>query len=90
MSTGFGADDIQENSYIKFREIALEYTLPARLTLPLKVQRLTFGLTARNLFYLYKTAENIDPESLLGTNSWVEYTNYPTSRTYGFNVKITF
>ena len=83
-------DEIRDNSYVKFREAALSYTLPQQWTKMVKMQRLTLALTARNLFYIHKSIENIDPEALLGTNSWVEYSNYPTSRTFGFNVNIGF
>jgi iron complex outermembrane receptor protein len=83
-------DEIRDNSYAKFREAALSYTLPQQWTQMVKIQRLTMAITARNLFYIYKNIENIDHESLLGTNSWVENSNYPTSRTFGFNVSIGF
>jgi iron complex outermembrane receptor protein len=86
----FQPDEIKENNYVKFREIALGYTFPQRLTQKMKIQRLSLSLTARNLFYIYKSIDNIDPESTLGTNSWTEYSNYPSSRTYGFNVNIAF
>jgi iron complex outermembrane receptor protein len=83
-------DEIRDNTYAKFREAALSYTLPQQWTQAVKIQRLTLAITARNLFYIYKSIENIDPEALLGTNSWVENSNYPTSRTFGFNVNIGF
>ncbi|MDR0565983.1 MAG: SusC/RagA family TonB-linked outer membrane protein [Prevotellaceae bacterium] len=90
MSTGWQPDEIKENSYVKFRELALSYTLPQEWTAPLKVQRLSVALTARNLFYIWKNIENIDPESVLGTDSWVENSSYPSARMYGFNVNISF
>jgi iron complex outermembrane receptor protein len=83
-------DEIKDNSYVKFREIALSYTLPQQWTLPAKIQKLTVALTARNLFYIYKQIENIDPEGFLGTTSWIENSNYPTSRMFGFNVNLAF
>jgi iron complex outermembrane receptor protein len=88
--TGWMPEDIRENSYIKFRELSLSYTLPLRLTQSAKIQRVTIGFTARNLFYIWKTIDNIDPESTLGTNRWVEYSNYPSSRTFGCNVALGF
>ncbi|MDR0414300.1 MAG: SusC/RagA family TonB-linked outer membrane protein [Prevotellaceae bacterium] len=89
-SNGWQPDEIQENSFVKFRELSLSYTLPQKWTQPFKVQRLSLALTARNLFYIWKNIDNIDPESVLGTNSWVENSTYPTSRMYGFNVNISF
>ncbi|MDR3366135.1 MAG: SusC/RagA family TonB-linked outer membrane protein [Prevotellaceae bacterium] len=90
MSSGWQPDEIKENSFVKFRELSLSYTLPQKWTQPVKVQRLSVALTARNLFYIWKNIENIDPEAVLGTDSWVENSTYPSARMYGFNVNISF
>jgi iron complex outermembrane receptor protein len=71
-------------------QLAISYTLPQEWTQAAKIQRLTVALTARNLFFIYKNAKNIDPEAMLGTNSYVENSNYPTVRTFGVNVNIGF
>jgi len=92
--TGWQPDMIKENSYIKFREAALTYTFPKHFSEKLRIQKLSIALTARNLFYLYKTIKNIDSESVLGTgngsDSWIENTNYPSSRMFGFKVNFSF
>jgi iron complex outermembrane receptor protein len=90
MSSGWQPDNIQKNDYIKFREIALSYTVPKKISGVLKLQKLSFTVTARNLFYLYKTIDNIDAESTLGTNSWVENSSYPSLRSYGFKINLSF
>jgi iron complex outermembrane receptor protein len=90
MSSGWQPDEIKENSYVKFRELALGYSLPAKWINPMKLQSLTLSFTARNLFYIYRSIDNIDPESILGTDSWVENSNYPASRIYGFKVNLSF
>jgi len=94
MGTGWQPDMIKENSYIKFRETALTYTFPKHFSEKLRIQKLSVALTARNLFYLYKTIKNIDAESVLGTgngsDSWIENTSYPSSRTFGFKVNFSF
>ena len=94
MGTGWQPDMIKENNYIKFREMALNYTFPKHFSEKLRVQKLSVGLTARNLLYLYKSIKNIDSESTLGNgsgnDSWVENTNYPSSRTFGFKVNLSF
>lgn len=89
-STGWQPDNIQKNDYVKFREIALSYTVPKRISGMLKLQKLSFTLTARNLFYIYKTIDNIDSESTLGSNSWVENSVYPSLRSYGFKINLSF
>jgi iron complex outermembrane receptor protein len=91
MSSGWQPDEIKKNSYIKFREFSLGYTFSQKWTQKnCKIQRLSVAFTARNLFYIWKNIENVDPESVLGTNSWVENSNYPNSRMYGFNINVSF
>ena len=89
-SRSWQPDLIKDNNYIKFREMALAYTFPKKFSNQLKMQKLTVSLTARNLFYLHKSIPHIDSEAMLATNSWIENTNYPTSRMYGFKVNVSF
>jgi iron complex outermembrane receptor protein len=92
MGTGWQPDMIKENNYVKFREMALTYTLPLRFSRQLKLQKLSVGITARNLFYLYKSIKNIDSEAMLGTgnDSWKENSNFPSLRSYGFKLNVSF
>jgi iron complex outermembrane receptor protein len=92
MGTGWQPDMITENSYVKFREMALTYTFPQRFSTSLKLQKLSVGLTARNLFYLYKSIRNIDSEAMLGTgnDSWKENSSFPSLRSYGFKLNVSF
>ena len=89
MGTGWQPDMIEKNNYVKFRET---YTFPKHFTDQLKMQKLSVGITARNLFYIYKSVKNIDAESMLGTgnDSWIENTNFPSLRSYGFKVNLSF
>ena len=89
-SRSWQPDMIMDNNYIKFREMSLGYTFPKKISSQLRLQKLALSMTARNLFYLYKSIPHIDAEALLGTNSWIENTNYPTSRTFGFKVNVSF
>ncbi|MDR1090343.1 MAG: SusC/RagA family TonB-linked outer membrane protein [Prevotella sp.] len=96
--SSFGRDDskywspdlIKDNNYIKFREMSLNYTFSKKISSMMKLQKLSVGLTARNLFYIYKSIPHIDAEAVLGTNSWIENSNYPASRTFGFKVNVSF
>jgi iron complex outermembrane receptor protein len=90
MGSGWQPDEIKENNYIKFRELAIGYSFPNEWIKHLKMQNLRVSFTARNLFYFYRSIKNIDPESILGTDSFVENSNYPSSRTYGFRVNVSF
>ena len=93
MSGGFQPDALFRNDYIKLREVAIGYTLPASWTERVKIQKVTVSLVARNLFYLYKTLPHVDAESILGTrgqNAFHEQSFLPTIRTYGFGVNVSF
>lgn len=83
-------DHVFKNDYIKVRELSLGYTFPEAITSKLKLQRLTLTLAARNLFYLYKTVPNLDVESALGADSYVENTVYPSIRSYSFGINVSF
>ena len=85
-------DLVQDNSYIKLRDMALTYIFPAATSKKFGLQKLSIGLTARNLFYLYKNVKNIDAEAMLGTgnDSWRENSTYPATRSYGIRVNVSF
>ncbi|HSC36916.1 MAG TPA: hypothetical protein VLD19_03555, partial [Chitinophagaceae bacterium] len=59
-----------DNSYIKLRELALSYKLPQGIATKLHVQSLQFSLVGRNLFYIWKSIPDLDPEVAVGS-SWV-------------------
>lgn len=82
-----------DNNYVKLREVALNYTLPVRLTNKARLQRLTVGIFGRNLFYLYKSLPNLDPEVGGGTSfvyQGLEQGTTVASRTIGANLRLSF
>ena len=90
LATSFPPDRLFKNNYIKVREVALSYTLPTEISKRIKMQRLTITAAARNLFYLYKSIPNIDPEGALGADVFVENTIYPSQRTYSLGLNVAF
>lgn len=78
-------------SYVKLREMRLSYRLPKALLERLPIQKVLFGITARNLAILYSNVPHIDPEtSLNATDSgqgW-EVFNIPSARTVNFSLSI--
>jgi TonB-linked SusC/RagA family outer membrane protein len=82
---------IMENSYWKVREMSLGYDIPVKGGV---FKNLTVSVFGRNLFYLYKTLKDIDPESVNGGTTWggqagVGYSSSPT-RTFGFSLRASF
>jgi len=49
--------DIKENSYIKFREISIGYSIPTSLANRIGAKKIQLSVFGRNLFYLYRTTE---------------------------------
>ncbi|RAJ87718.1 iron complex outermembrane receptor protein [Chitinophaga dinghuensis] len=90
LSTAWGPDRLFKNDYIKLRELAVSYDLPRRWLQPIHLQSVKVTAAARNLFYLYKTLPNVDPESTLGSDIFIENSFYPSTRTYSLGVNVSF
>ena len=84
---------IRDADYVKLRQITLGYSLPRALLNNTPFQNVTFSIVARNLAILYKDIENVDPESNYSANAGaqgLEYFGYPSTRSYGFNLNLSF
>lgn len=83
---------IYDASFIKLRQVTLDYTLPRKLFTKTPIQTLMVSFVARNLAILYKDADNIDPESSYtsSNNQGLDYFGFPATRTYGFNIRLIF
>jgi iron complex outermembrane receptor protein len=86
---------VHDNNYIKLRELTLSFDLPAAWTRHVPARNLRLSLIGRNLFYLYKTVPNVDPESATSTvdfrqglNDYIGY--HPTTRSLGFRITGSF
>jgi iron complex outermembrane receptor protein len=86
-------EGVLDNDYIKMREITLSYTLPRSISEKVRFQSLRVSLIGRNLFYLYRTLENLDPEVAIGSN-WlrqgVDEGSMAATRSFGFAINGTF
>lgn len=84
--------NVYDVSYVKLREVALSYRLPRLWTQKLHLQEASVTLTGRNLWTIYKSVPNIDPESALTTGNaqGVEAYSLPTTRSFGVNLSVKF
>mgnify|MGYP002187144179 FL=1 len=84
--------NVYDASYVKLREVALSYRLPRLWTQKLHLQEASVTLTGRNLWTIYKSVPNIDPESALttGNSQGVEAYSLPTTRSFGVNLSVKF
>ena len=84
--------NVYDASYVKLREVTLSYRLPRLWTQKLHLQEASVTLTGRNLWTIYKSVPNIDPESALTTGNaqGVEAYSLPTTRSFGVNLSVKF
>jgi len=84
---------LYDNNYIKFRELSLAYELPKSVVSKIGFQSLQLSVIGRNLFYIYKTIPNLDPEVAIGSlwqNQAVESGTNAASRSFGFSIRAGF
>jgi TonB-linked SusC/RagA family outer membrane protein len=91
----FGSIDemaVYETSYIKLREVSLNFALPKRIIEPVRLKAASVSLIGRN-FLLWSTLPNVDPETSQGTGNGVsgfEYMSLPQTTSYGVSLNLTF
>ena len=85
------AINIYDASFVKLREMALTYSIPASALKGI-AQNVSLSLVGRNLWIIHKNVPYADPESGLSSGLAQGYLSgsYPTVRSIGFNVKIDF
>jgi ferric enterobactin receptor len=96
-ANAFRRDNIEANSfdasYVKLREVSLNYRFPQKLIKAAKVQNISIGLVGNNLA-LWTKVPNIDPEtqSLSGGTllPGFEVLQLPSSRSYGIKLNVSF
>ena len=91
---GFGfpsAQSVFDADYIKLRELTIGYTLPTNIIGPLKTVRIS--LYGRNLLTFGLDKEGFDPEMTVngsGNTQGIDGGLFPSSRTFGLNLKLGF
>jgi len=83
---------VYDQDNIRLRELAIGYDI-SELSSSFGIQKATIQLVGRNLFFLSKSAEDIDPESMLGTTIGVQGMSHnamPTLQSLGLNLTLNF
>lgn len=82
---------VYDRTSVRLSQLSFGYDFDVnKLSLPFN--SLTFSLVGQNLFIFYKKAP-YDPELAMSTNNnaqSLDNFNVPSTRTYGFNIKVTF
>ena len=85
-------DFIEEISWVRLRELALNYRLPSRMISKTPFTNVEVGITGRNL-WLQTNYKGIDPEtSLAGSRNeqGMDYFNMPNTKGIGVNLRLSF
>ena len=79
-----------DGDFIKLRQLSIGYTFPEKAFEKMPVLKgVNISLVARNLFFLMRKADNIDPESNFGSTisyTGIEGTSLPSTRSIGMNI----
>lgn len=84
--------NVYSTTFVRLREVALNYTLPASLIEGTFMKSASVVVTGRNLF-LITDYPNFDPETSVGGASnfqGLEYVTLPQTRSFGAGIKVTF
>ena len=85
--------NIFDASYVKLRELNFSYSFPRKWFRSFFVKSLDLGFEARNLWIIKDHVPHIDPEAnFFGPaqiGGGVEFNSIPTTRSFGFNIRLT-
>lgn len=83
---------IRDASFAKLRQVSIGYRLPTSLIADWPIQSASISFVGRNLAILFDDIENVDAESTYNNSNaqGLDYYGIPQTRSYGFNLLITF
>jgi TonB-linked SusC/RagA family outer membrane protein len=83
---------IYSSTFVKLREVKLAYNFNKNLIKKLGLSGASLTAASRNLFFIYKDAPNIDPESAFNTGNaqGLESLSLPSTRNFSLNLNVKF
>jgi TonB-linked SusC/RagA family outer membrane protein len=90
-ASNYAEEFLYDGGFIKFRELTIGYTLPKKLIKNTFLTAVNLSLVGRNLFILHKNTPGFDPEATFtsGNDQGIEAFAFPSTRSIGFNLKLT-
>lgn len=87
-----GESFVNSTTNIRLREASFTYSFPVSIIGKTFIKGASLSAIGRNLFFLKNNANGFDPETALGTgnNQGLEYASLPSTRSYGFYLKLNF
>jgi len=84
---------VEDATNTQLRELSITYSLPESVLSRFPVSSASLSVVGRNLFFLYRASDRINPNFLTGTGSGAQGFNSfapPTPRSVGFNLNINY
>ncbi|SNY95461.1 SusC/RagA family TonB-linked outer membrane protein [Flagellimonas pacifica] len=91
--SNIGSEYVFDQTNFRLRELSISYQFPNKLLKDTFVQNASLSFIGRNLFFIYKKADNFDPESSYSTSNFgqgVLFYALPTSRSLGLSLNVNF
>ncbi|WP_431126353.1 SusC/RagA family TonB-linked outer membrane protein [Flagellimonas flava] len=91
--SGIGSEYVYDQTNFRLRELSVSYQFPNKLLKDTFIQNASLSFIGRNLFFIYKKADNFDPESSYSTSNFgqgVLFYALPTSRSLGLSLNVNF
>jgi hypothetical protein len=85
-------EHVHDANFIKLRQLKLSYQMPQSILAKVPVRSASISATGRNLFYIYDSVPNVDPESSInrGNAQGLELAGVPGARSYGLSINLGF
>ncbi|PHS54755.1 MAG: SusC/RagA family TonB-linked outer membrane protein [Lutibacter sp.] len=90
--SGIAEAFVEDADYIKFRQLSIGYSFPEEILEKTFITGANISFIGKNLFYLKRSIDNIDPESAYssGNAQGLEYYGLPSTRSYGVSLNVKF
>jgi hypothetical protein len=88
-----GTENMLDATNVRMREASLSYSLSKKILSGTPLSDVQISMVGRNLFFFYNAMKDIDPESGYSsgnTGGGFEHCAIPSTRSLGFNLKISF
>ncbi len=90
--SGIAEEFVEDADYVKFRQFSIGYSFPNEILEKTFLTAANISFIGKNLFYIKRSVDNIDPESAYssGNAQGLEYYGLPSTRSYGVSLNVKF
>ena len=87
-----GEEYVYDGTNLRLRELTVGYNMPRRILDKTPFSDIRISLWGRNLWMIYSHIPGYDPESSFSTGNGegIELSSFPSTRSFGINVKFSF